>query len=61
MYYRSDILISSVQCGKLTKESKEILGGAGELAQARCVKIINVRAKVCGRCSMWKRYVKSGC
>ena len=42
----SDILISSVQCGKLTNESKEILGAAGELAQARCVKLINVRAKV---------------
>jgi hypothetical protein len=30
----------------LTNESKEILGGAGEMAQARCVKLINVRAKV---------------
>lgn len=40
-----DILISAAQCGKLTNESKEILGGAGEMAQARCVKLINVRAK----------------
>jgi hypothetical protein len=30
----------------LTNESKDILGGAGELAQARSVKLINVRAKV---------------
>jgi hypothetical protein len=41
-----DVLISAAQCGKLTNESKEILGGAGEMAQARCVKLINVRAKV---------------
>ncbi|XP_028414316.1 vacuolar protein sorting-associated protein 54-like, partial [Dendronephthya gigantea] len=41
----NDVLISSVQCGKLSNESKEILGGAGELAQARCVKLINIRAK----------------
>lgn len=44
--FSNDVLISSVQCGKLSNESKEILGGAGELAQARCVKLINIRAKV---------------
>ena len=44
--FSGDILISSFQCSKLTNESKDILGGAGELAQARSVKLINVRAKV---------------
>ena len=42
----NDPLISSLQCEKLVKESKEILSEAGDLAQARCVKLINVRAKV---------------
>ncbi|XP_046847632.1 vacuolar protein sorting-associated protein 54-like isoform X2 [Xenia sp. Carnegie-2017] len=41
----NDPLISSLQCEKLVKESKEILSEAGDLAQARCVKLINVRAK----------------
>ncbi|XP_031550116.1 vacuolar protein sorting-associated protein 54-like [Actinia tenebrosa] len=42
-----DVLITKSELNKLSQESKELLCAACEMAQVRCAKLINIRAKVC--------------
>ena len=44
-----DVLITKSEFNKLSQESKELLCAACEMAQVRCAKLINIRAKVSGK------------
>jgi len=43
-----DVLITQSEFNKISQESKELLCAACEMAQVRCAKLINIRAKVRG-------------